>query len=322
MKNIKTLTILLIFTVLITSCKKMENPKNDLDDPAVVEDDWVIKNINTTKNLFGIKFYNSTIGFIVGDSNAVFKTTNGGVSWLSLSLPTVNERFNGIQIIDSLNIVLSGSRNILRSNDGGSTWLSIKTPTLSTAYYTNLAFLNSTTGFVSGSEGLFKTSDAGATWINVNILQGVIKNVKFTDAINGWINSSSSVLKTNDGGQTWVNCNINLGFISTTYFLNQNIAVIASSSNGIIQKTINGGQTWQEVYNNPFNDYLQDFWYFDVNTAVRSMSFEGISQSSNGGSIWTKTTSPITDQVVAQFYFLNLNSGWAVGTKGLVLKYK
>ena len=49
---------------------------------------WSSQTSGTSSNLWGAYFLNSTTGWVVGSSGAIYTTTDGGATWISQSYPT------------------------------------------------------------------------------------------------------------------------------------------------------------------------------------------------------------------------------------------
>lgn len=86
-------------------------------------------------------------------------------------------------------------------------------------------------------------------------------------------------------------------------------------------RTTDGGNTWTtrgdvSGYTGTDAPHLRDGWFFDSNNgiAVGEQSFSNgvITRTSNGGLNWSTTTLPSTS--ITSIYFLNSNTGYAVGS--------
>lgn len=127
------------------------------------------------QNLRFIEFPTRLIGYVAGTRDTIWKTTDGGVTWNKLPLPTP-----GV------------------------------TPQIT---YTDMFALNENVVFLTGNgfprKVVFKTTDGGATWqdITSNILAfggGNLNAVLFHDINNGYVISPGGLLfKTTNGGVSW-----------------------------------------------------------------------------------------------------------------------
>jgi gliding motility-associated-like protein len=127
------------------------------------------------QNFRHIEFPTRLIGYVSGTRDTVWKTTDGGVTWNKLPLPTP-----GV------------------------------TPQIT---YKDMFALDANTVFLVGDgfprKVVFKTTDGGNTWqeITGNILTIMpisnLNSVLFHDANNGYVGANGALLVTNNGGVSW-----------------------------------------------------------------------------------------------------------------------
>ncbi|MEW6095458.1 MAG: YCF48-related protein, partial [bacterium] len=71
-----------------------------------------------------LDFINVNYGWIVGSSRHIYRTTDGGQSWLNQSPPQAGDAFTCIDALDSMTAIAGTSRAaILRTDNGGSRWI-------------------------------------------------------------------------------------------------------------------------------------------------------------------------------------------------------
>jgi photosystem II stability/assembly factor-like uncharacterized protein len=149
---------------------------------------WTMQISGTDAFLKDVKFFNSTVGWAVGEG-AILKTMNGGKPWVTQNVSPPISGYNQIVIQDSLRVWVYGSHAERQTKDGGQTWTepdSIRP----------VFFLNPDTGWARGH----RTFDGGKTWVAIG---PVGADSRFVNANTGWNNNSYSILKTLDGGSTW-----------------------------------------------------------------------------------------------------------------------
>lgn len=183
--------------------------------------------------------------------------------------------------------------------------------------FSDLHFIDSTTGWVVGSEEkVLKTTDGGNTW---TILHdgGFLSYsaVHFTDQINGWVISNfyglggrGYIFHTDDGGLTW---NEQLTeytvYYRNIFFLNANIGWVVGGDT--ILKTVNGGVTWVEQEQQTSGGFY-DIFFLDSNTGW--IVGNGIIKTEDGGTTWVEQLHDDTLKLRSVF-FTDLNTGWATG---------
>jgi photosystem II stability/assembly factor-like uncharacterized protein len=197
--------------------------------------------------LYGIKMLNSNTGYVSGASNRIFKTTNGGASWDSVS--TAIGTSTTLYCPDFIN-----------ENTG---WVS------------------------GSSGRIFKTTNAGANWSLLTTgVTNTLYRIDMVDANTGWfIGSSGAVRKTTDGGTTWTAQTSNYSStINWIQMINANTGYLAALS-GNIRKTTNGGTNWDTVQT-PVTNSLYSLSFVDANTGFVSGSAGLSMRTTTGGSSW------------------------------------
>lgn len=183
------------------------------------------------------------------------------------------------------------SDNIIIDNSPNLSFDSLKTlsSNIPNATYSDLTFINETTGFAITQGFIVKTSDGGKTWTTINLpINTPLKKIQFSDSQTGYIiggdNTFGVLLKTTDGGQNWTSKNLNsLECPSGMFFLNNNTGFITGKN--LFIKTTDGGQTWNSLKSNAFRMF-QDV-NFKNNTEGYVTSNNGVYfKTTNGGNSW------------------------------------
>lgn len=109
-------------------------------------------------------------GVAIPDSGAIYRTTNGGLSWV----PVHTSNITGFSDVDFLNedvgVATRNDGAMLRTTDGGDTWEPASVSISGSYILTSVEFRSDGLGFASayradGTEGLILTSnDQGASW--------------------------------------------------------------------------------------------------------------------------------------------------------------
>lgn len=174
---------------------------------------WTVSNIAASNGaaLRALDFPDSQNGYVLNlDSPVLYKTTNGGSSWQSVTLP---KPFYDLQFFNYQIGVAGGQDGLYKTTDAGLTW------TLISEKYSNgvqnLQFLDENTGFAFTGDGLCKTVDGGKTWhvqqVNIGYPASVntgITCLSAVDAQTAWCggyreetgNFFSLMVKTGNGG--------------------------------------------------------------------------------------------------------------------------
>jgi photosystem II stability/assembly factor-like uncharacterized protein len=206
----------------------------------------------STSTFRSIDMVTSNVGYICGSNSAVYKTTNGGQTWDSLTTPmTALVILYDIDFVDeNTGWFVGASGNLYNTTDGGATWVQ-QTPGLTGTIY-SISMVDNLTGWLAATGGyVAKTTDGGATW-NAQVSgfgTSAVYNVKMLNAQTGYISGASSKFaKTTDGGATWtlIPLPAEFGTATTLYaldFLNESYGIVGGSS-ARTAATTDGGLTW------------------------------------------------------------------------------
>lgn len=245
--------------------------------------DWTYRYFNTSfgVSIGAVYFSSSNTGIIVGDNGRIFRTSNAGDNWIANALVNAN-RFNDITFTgNNTGFIVGANRTILKSTDKGSTWNNLIIDSNLNYNFKQIEFLNNETGYLSSSDlHLLKTTNSGSNW-----------NLIFSDSI------SQELL------------NIYFPTVSNGYLID---------NYGIIYSTTNAGLSWSNNAN-PFLLTGTSGYFIDSNTVYAADNiFPSIYKTTNRGLDWT-TVYQSTLNFIKDFYFLNNDKGFAVGTGGTIV---
>jgi hypothetical protein len=235
-----------IIGIILLSCEKNDNGRNDNDNKISLDSLVTISSNLPFSDYRDLMFLDENIGYALS-VNFIAKTTSGGNSWITFSLPIDFPAVypKKIQFVDSQNgYIIAGGRNLgvlLKTTDGGQNWSIIDLNTYKCPM--GMFFLNNDTGFIAGSNLFVKTMDGGETWINLkkdNLFKSFF-GVNFKNDKEGIVTLSNEYFKTTDGGITWNNFNT-IDYLSEfTYFVENQILVSRNSSPSLFDLTKNEG---------------------------------------------------------------------------------
>lgn len=259
------------------------------------------------------------------DGTTLLMTTNGGRTWARRPLPNAV----GVYFIDQKRGWAVGKNaSLMTTNDGGMEWSKVESiekltglPVESSSYnfgFRDICFIDSEHGWLIGNfygrarnhiGGIFTTTDGGETWKRVPITiqtqyssgkftPGQLHSVRFSDATNGSITGEMHdgdgrfffVLHTRDGGKTWEQFRTPSRATHSTQFLDM--------TNG-----------WTAAF--APREGNADAVVYDT-TLMRT---------DNGGMSW-RNDFVARGRRIRSVFFLNPARGWAVGDRGLILRYE
>lgn len=290
---------------------------------------WYQVSSGTTQNLYDCQFINSNTGYVVGGQNAIsgiiLKTTNGGLNWQSIL--TLSYSLRGIFFVDSL-IGFSSPFGgpIKKTTNGGISWLDQTSPLSNNYNLRRLYFINSNTGWIVGgneisaSGAVIYTSDGGTSWITrFNVGEDLFYDVHFFDANTGLVVGigAQGLFRTTNGGMNWIDISSAGAGGYSMNFLDQNTGLIGGSD--YLSKTTNSGTNWNVT---PWAASLLSVECIDLNNYV-SVGNNGnvgvIIRTTNSGINWVSQVSN-SNLPLRKVTFLDLQTGWAVGDTGTILR--
>jgi photosystem II stability/assembly factor-like uncharacterized protein len=215
---------------------------------------------------YDVSAYTTTIAYVCGykitkDTPYVFKTIDGGATWIKLNLPsfTLHKTLYSIRTDNNDVVWVGGSNNLVfRSLDGGADWDDRSLPISDTIYAFNcvssdgpLRAVAGCTDLGSGNIGIFYMLD-GSNWIQSTSLPPGwnrmldVSWVKGTDLIlAAGVNGVSGITcRSSNAGNSWVQVDAFYGSYTNAIFtLDQTYMWEGAENNNLCYST-NGGLTW------------------------------------------------------------------------------
>jgi len=296
-------------------------------------------------------FYNSTYylnDFCFSDENMgwcavtyptglILKTTNSGYNWFELNVPGSSQNGYIYFLNNTTGFCGDWSGKVFKTTDGGNYW-GLKYSILSGIY--SGFFIDSTTGWIGTSNGkIINTTNGGDNWNLQYTLPDFTEAMYFLNPSTGYAGGGNGIIyKTTDGGSNWSELNQGKGDyfsnFSSSYFLNSNTGWMATGNMGVL-KTTNGGNNWTFNFTNvKYSLYgltfsLYGITFLNQNTGFvvgngqiqpPGTNFAVIFRTSNGGINWNTQSETYNSWGLYCVNFANDNTGWAVGSSGLIKK--
>ncbi|HEY0031077.1 MAG TPA: YCF48-related protein [Bacteroidia bacterium] len=288
---------------------------------------WTPQTSGSTVAFPSVYFVNDNLGFVVGPSGTIRKTTNGGTTWVPQT-SGISDNLNEVVFADAnTGYIVAMSGKILKTINGGTLWSLLTTGT--TIDLTRIT-LNGSDIYVSGYNGLMlKSSDGGATWLSLTTgTSQYLYGTFFTDANTGYVAGNAGViLKTTNAGTSWTPLTSGTSSqLFSVYFTDANNGYMtggdASSNTGVILKTTNAGVSWtsQTVTSNFFGNirFLSpSIGYVSGGSITANTST--ILKTTDAGATWLTETSSSSRQFGISFP--SFSAGYSCGLNGTILKY-
>lgn len=255
-------------------------------------------------NIWHVHFLNPDTGWVVSDARYLIRTTDGGDNW-------ENSGIGGIYTVDFPNAqhgwAVGEGGAIWHSNDAGESWQLQTGATNNTLK--EVKFYNDSLGWIAGNNITLKTTDSGQNWFAQNLGKGG-NEIILQDSLRLWVYGEGGYF-TQDGGNTWYSW---LDTIGVRFFLNADTGW--AKSNNYLFRTINGGQSWEQV------SFGASGTIFFVSAETGwSGSFSRIEATHDGGFTWVHELQFDVGKGINDFYFFDENHGWVAGMGTPIIRY-
>jgi photosystem II stability/assembly factor-like uncharacterized protein len=327
--------------------------------PTIVSSQWIPQNPGTTININAVDFINPDTGWAAGDSLKVYRTTTGGASWNTFTIPgnpvnlthavtkEIDKMFVGVK--STIYGTTNGGANWFQSNLGANYFLGDLLTQGENLFASAYLFNNTQDTIVSAV--VFRSTNNGINWTpltSIPMAHGdpihgvdVKLGLHFINTDTAYLGTAKGVFKTVNGGLNFaplpaspssprvVVAGSNSVSTSNTFFVG-----VDNGNDLEIFRSIDAGNTFSLVSSIPDpNDSKQ---FSDIScppntdkiflTISNSTASENLTQdtsvyySSNGGANWVYQSLPITDKQISSVDFINSNTGYLTGSGGTILK--
>lgn len=240
---------------------------------------WTGTTISVADHLESINFTSTSVGYVSGPSG-VYKSTDGGASFTSITPVGAFQLWGNYFVDDNYGIVVGGgcgdnTQRFWRTTDGGTTW-TVFTGNEPNSGMTHVLLYSTTgIGYASSSGKIWKTTDGGITWsifstTGINLWQESIDNIggSFIVPYSGTTCSGGGTAGgmrfSTDAGASWNLWNTGQPMFGTKLLTDQKAWAVGYR--GSVYYTTNGGLTWINRNCGIENeDDLDDCFFFDEN---------------------------------------------------------
>jgi photosystem II stability/assembly factor-like uncharacterized protein len=196
-------------------------------------------------SLNGIAFLNTDLGFLCGNNGKVYKTVNGGITWVlsNTGIPAV--KLNSISIANSSNVAAAGDNGIIyTSTNAGASWSASASGV--TKNLTKIKYFSDGIAAVGEYGALTVRSGAGAFTPVTTKTWEDIKGVSGTSITDVHVCGGGGFIRNNKLNSAFLNFEVNpmMANLSDICFSNASTAYAVSSLNKAVIKTTDGGATW------------------------------------------------------------------------------
>ncbi|TAL70472.1 MAG: T9SS type A sorting domain-containing protein [Bacteroidetes bacterium] len=285
---------------------------------------------NTRRGFSNIFFVNDTIGWIIG-GRSIYKTTDGGLSWYNQK---INDYVYSLKKIFFLNEnegwIIANDNAILKTENGGGNlenkqhvWISQYFPNKYQENFSDISFINDSTGIIVGSNKILKTINSGNSWndiISINDYMSFNSLSFLNDSIIYGVGFEEKIAKSTDTGETWdIIKKGEWGFdYNKIIFTNDNVGYIFGER-GVLKST-DFGNKWNNILNKKITTgYFRDSnqgWIIvagSQNVEKPWLNYrDTLYKTTDGGSSWNEIKTNL-DKHFGNVFFVDNNIGWLTG---------
>lgn len=204
-------------------------------------------NVGESFTINSICFVDENTGFLCGDNGKVYKSLNGGVSWILSNTGVETVKLNSISFKDaSKGITVGDNGKIYITDNGGTSW------TLQSLNVTRnllrVKFFNDGI-IIAGEYGTLIRKVNEGTWNSITTrTNSDIHGVTGSSINDARVCGGGGFIRNNlNGRENFFNFEVNpmLANLVDIMYYNSDVGFAVSSLNNAIIKTTNAGQTWQ-----------------------------------------------------------------------------
>jgi len=261
------------------------------DEPFIIRKDetdkWMPMVVDTiTHYLTDIYFLNSTTGYISGKKGSIYKTSDGGTSWVPLQTDVFKTLY-GVYFLNSvLGLAVGHDGTIIKTISGDTTWTELNSGTTNNLYSITMSSTNNN-GFVVGEHGtILKIYNGGSQIAPVTsgTNEPLYDVFLLSDNLGFIVGFNGTILKliTNAGGESITSIPSGVTTpLNEVFFTDDSTGYIAGEG-GVILKTTNGGETWYPQYSGTSNN-LRGLTFTDEETGYVVGSGLAVLKTTNAG---------------------------------------
>lgn len=275
------------------------------------------------------------------NSPKVFRTTNGGLNWLTVPVGGIaNEIYCVWAINDNLAFVgegyVNGNANLYKTTNAGVNWTSILTTGSNNGHFTGLAFtkINGNLFALAIAEKVYRSSNSGNNWVELSAGVTGVSNAQNSLMIVdndfygfGLNNGAARIRLTTNNSTSWSTQQISVSgnYTSAIAFHSNKLYGVAATSTSLpmISRTTDGGLSWSSVdIGSGVTGTCYLVWVPQTPVIYILGQNGGIKRSTDNGSTWVTTPTPgVTN--LTHFDFMQTGMivyGYAVSSNGNVIK--
>lgn len=230
---------------------------------------------SSTYPVENIHFFNEAEGRVIGYGH-LWTTSDGGQTWVDHENYDIDysNGESGISWLNYNNVFIANYQpSLIRTSDNGSTFEQLMQET---DYQYNCVYFSDSSvgvaaGYMNDYDGIMirQTGDGGKTWTDAEldtILFSVVSDIDFYDLNNGIATVGGSIFRTHNCGYSWTYDPTGYSLYNTKIDISSEGAIYIMGSSGVLIKSFDNGDSWQQISEGIENEELVEFQYTGNNT--------------------------------------------------------
>ncbi|HRQ31354.1 MAG TPA: T9SS type A sorting domain-containing protein, partial [Saprospiraceae bacterium] len=265
--------------------------------------------VYSMSNTSSFYFVNESTGYVY-DSYTKLKTTNSGLNWFTVQLPTNSIYFNAI----GTGFATGMTGEIFKTTNNGLNWDNYTNTVYSGGLLNDIFAVNENMAYIACDYGkILKTTNGGSVWNtfedqqteSFNSLHFLDENTGIAGVLSN--NPISRIKRTTNGGVNWYSAIIEPVDQITDIDFPDNSNGFAVSKVGYFTRSSDGGESWLAPV------FISPIWSGDIKFINSNTGFwvgeNIIRKTTNSGSNWVET---VIDSLngFSCIDFVDLNTGF------------
>ena len=286
--------------------------------------------------LFDGEFFSSTTGFVVGQRNTIYKTTDGGESFTLIedfaNCGDDDGALNAVDFSDNgqFAVAVGNDGLIVYSTDAGANWS--QAGGLGTAHLYDVDIVPGSTqvAYAVGVDGLVRTTTNGVYWRTVaNLGSEDLFGLSFLSASVGYVaGEGKKIYRTTTSAGSWSAMTVNGGASETLRDIqawSSGSVAIAVGDNGRVFEKTSTSTTFEQIDDDTgfpagITGHLQDVEVLDSGTSVRIAGLGGEVLFRDSGT-WSRIRS-LTNRGIYKLSFHAADEGFAIGPNFFIARFE
>lgn len=248
--------------------------------------------------------------FIAATNKGVWKSSDNGLTWVSMNQGPINELTTLRHIHKVKNtgtLLVSAFYNVFRSDDGGQSWAQLPGNMFGRGGFDDDGAGNI---YKTGDEeGLYFSNDDGLSWAERldDGMPAAVEMVKIGNNSSLYISGSkhAGLLQYNEDSEQWIQVGVPEYAINAIHAIPNSDVVLVATDDSLFRST-DKGMSWQRANEGIDHPFFRGLGQYG-NEVVAMNVFKGFYFSSDLGQSWSQGSGTLPSQIASNMISTNLN---------------